>query len=728
MSPLLGILIGIEVVIVLILIAWLVLERQSRAWQGRSDERLAQIDGLLETLGEGVEQAEAEARAYPPDAPDPYGPPARELHRALEQARTDLDSQTRQLDRLREETFLEPGELLRIVWTGFRARPGFYRGHYHDVEALWGSAQELETQLAGAQNLLGRLEGMPWQVAQRSRDLLNAAQSSLGMARALGARGIDKATLVPILESLERSETDLLKQVPDYFLSGTRHQVMDRATKEDTIDAWRRLNDVEMKAQPHIQKVHRWQSVYQALDGYNIGNMALLNRIAVDMEGTANLPEYPIAWQDSRRELQDLRGLQTRIGGPDSRRAPDQLDVDLARAKKLESRARALEAEVAKARRWRDKLAPLLVNPNLAAPQTWMEPASKLHKAAKAYDVRNWATGDKVPSIARDANGLAKRHKNLAAPLIDRPLPEGTLNQKLFDDLQRLTSDLEKYEERLARVTARLVELQAEEQAAQATLDGYLQSLAPLIRHFEGVGGEAQAGSRSAEAQHTANSLETDGQKLSSQLQKRQSGLVSNKARGVEKWASDCPGQLEKMLKDLRAEVEDLDSQLGDQVRATERIAPFDQERAMEEARRLLGTKYTFAPPRAKGTGGNPLGPLVAQANELLDRLVALGGSLSAIREQIREPLRYRYGTLERRRDKAATSLEDLEAMAAEAGPNVSVDVGRIRSQIEDADRGLARLKRSGRTVSQVRHGLDELTRRYEGAADEAAEMARELQ
>ena len=30
-------------------------------------------------------------------------------------------------------------------------------------------------------------------------------------------------------------------------------------------------------------------------------------------------------------------------------------------------------------------------------------------------------------------------------------------------------------------------------------------------------------------------------------------------------------------------------------------MAPFDQERAMQEAQRLLGTKYTFAPPQAKG-------------------------------------------------------------------------------------------------------------------------------
>ncbi len=713
-------------VVAFISLIWLGLEFLTRWCEGRCRQRLAQIVSVLETLNEGIQQAEREGRRFLPGDPPPYGSTARELHQTLEQIRISHVSQMQQLARLPPESFPESHILLGVVWNGFSSRPRYHKQRHNEVEALWQSAQQLEGQVDYVRNLLDELQHKPWDVALRCRDLLRTIQENLKMALALTAIGLESTTLESTTETLERIES-LLRELPGYFLNGTHQQVMAEATKQSTIDTWQALNNSKAQARPYLEQIGRWSSLYRKLGEYLTGSYDLLRQITDEMDEARSLAEYRIIWRESEIELNRLCGLQANIGGIEARRTSGQLSKDLAEAKKLGAWSRALASKVAGAREWREKLAPLLRRPDIVQQQSWMEQARDLDKTIADY-AWGWSADREVQGVLEDAKRLAKRHKRLTAPYLNKPLPEGVLNEQFVNGVQALTSDLERFQQRLQQIDAQLKALQHQEQAAQQTLDIYLANLDTVLRQVEQLSGELRSRPRVADTRRGVIKLQEEGNRLRARLRKRNANQISNIAGDVEKWAKNCPDHLERLSRDLQKEVEDLGWQLQDDVQSLIDMATFSREPAMKTADELLKSRCTFDRPQAKKADQNALEPFVAWACQLLDRLVALERSLAALQEQIGEPVRDRYQTLDLQREQATANLRFLEESAMDAGPDVARQITRIRSIIREADRDLADLRKGGETLDQVRHQLNNLTERYESAATEAAQRAAELQ
>ena len=87
--------------------------------------------------------------------------------------------------------------------------------------------------------------------------------------------------------------------------------------------------------------------------------------------------------------------------------------------------------------------------------------------------------------------------------------------------------------------------------------------------------------------------------------------------------------------------------------------------------------------------------------------------------------MRHWYQTLEGQRQQAHANLRHLQESAADAGPDGALEITRIKSMINEADRDLANLKKRGDTLERVRRQLGALTERYKTAAASTLPNAR---
>jgi hypothetical protein len=452
-------------------------------------------------------------------------------------------------------------------------------------------------------------------------------------------------------------------------------------------------------------------------------NATLLNRVETKMDQVARAPEYPIEWGPYQARLTHLRQAETRIGAIATLRTLDQLSEHVAMADELTRGAQELDADVTQVRTWRDRLIPLLERPELAPKPPWLKQAEDLYTQVSKYAPANWARKHAAHEILTDAGELADRQRRWVPARSSEPLPAGQLDRHL-DRVRQLVADLEGFQERLQCVADTLARIQETEQAARQELETAHQSTERLLTLMD----RARLSFYPAVVKHRQRleRLCQDGRRLVSELERRNRGLVEEKARRVAAWVGSDHKALEALMPQLDVDRKGIEDELRDEVRELQKLAPFDRERAIKEARQLLDVKRPGDVPSTGQGDDDPVARiafLVRQAEELLqdrERLhISLGNVASQIRGRIDGPLQ----TLREARQEALAKFDELVELkrVSEAGwPPLACDTRWAKDLLDYAGRDEKALKDTGGTVSKVLKLLIKLVERYQNLIAEA--------
>jgi hypothetical protein len=452
-------------------------------------------------------------------------------------------------------------------------------------------------------------------------------------------------------------------------------------------------------------------------------NAGLLDRIETKMREAARAQRCPIEWRRYWAKLDHLRRIEESIGPITAHRTPDRLYEQVKMAYQLANEGHRLESSVTEARAHRDELLVLLGRPELATRPMWLIQTEDLHIQASKYAPANWSRECAVSEILNDAKELTKRYQQYVPAHVSQPLPATQLGYRV-DGVKKLANDLGVFRNRFQQVVDTLASIQAIEQAARRELETVHQAVNRLINQMKG--GMPSLATPLIKHQRKLEKLQDSSHKLMIGLEHRTAGLVIEKARNVDSWADSCHKALWAVLKALQAESQEVEAELRGEVEELQELAPFDRERAMKEATRLLAIERPADLPPTSVAGDSiaaEIAHLVNQMEGILRDRASLYPALEDIRSQIRDRVDDLWETSQEARQEALIKFDELVELkrTSEADwPPLLCSTRQAEGLMGAADRDERQLQNSGGTVSNVLKLLRMLIRSYKNVIDEA--------
>ena len=503
----------------------------------------------------------------------------------------------------------------------------------------------------------------------------------------------------------------------------------------DDLDGLDRLGAVTQKANHLVAQLASLEALRGSLEEKFAQGRDRLDELERQLRQLADAGRYPLDRVPFQGELDRIRRQLTALGGT-SPTAPEatpasrttaQLESALASAQVIDQQLRALTTRLAEAREDRRRLVELLdagTRPGAAAQVDWLVWAHDLHARTRGFDEANWTSGPRastdedlrVPQILADAEALNHR-RGLWIPEHKEDLLEPSTLARRVREVQAILTDTEAFQNRLDRITRLLQRLQQTEERVKADLETAYGALDRL----EIVAAGILPAALSEEDNHWSEirAYLSQGYDLDAALDAPAEGTVWEKAVAVADWIAACLATLSDWHRVLQRELDATRASLTRDLGEVSEVAPFDDEPAVVEGRRVV--ELAASPSRSKATPD--AAGLTALSTEVADRLRALAqidkavaDLTSSVLTPLAEPVDH-WHAAQQEAEAAYRQLQRLELQSARQWPPVSCDTASVKAQLDRAAEAQATLAEKGSTIKQVLSEIRDLTERYRRAS-----------
>ncbi|MBN1249491.1 MAG: hypothetical protein JXC32_17650 [Anaerolineae bacterium] len=609
-----------------------------------------------------------------------------------------------------------------------RARPS-------DIADAWGTVAALAPAIEQTAEQAGA-----WQQAyEQAEKALESMCQTVAQTRARFAEIPDALDVTELAEAWKQTEADAEALVACY----------EAPTTED-LAAVERIATTTEAASALAARLSALDDRQATLKTGLARNEEALTQIEQQLRQLADAGRYPLDRVPLQVVADQLHQQARKIGGPQQRRTPAQLEAALSAAEELAHRAQDLATRVAEIREQRRRLIELL-DQQAAAPQVdWMTWARDLHERTHLYAADNWFSSDgldaahavdalqkpneglRVHGIVADAERLAERHKLWMPARVDDPLAPQELERRI-NELTALFAETERFQDRLDQITQRFQVCQEAEEAAKSDL----ATVYGALDRLDIVAADVLPPALAKEENHWTRIRERldEGYELELALGNPGLGTVHEKAARVTRWIEASRHVLTDWQKVLTAELATTSKALNEDLDKLMAIAPLGDEPAVVQAREAAESQVD-APKERRRLGGRMQGrsqqpevrdpsaskaalvgaQLAREVADQLRTLAHLDRTLAALRSEVLVPLaepvaQWRDG--EQRSETAFEDLQRLETASARLWPPLSCDTATVKARFDLADQARDSLYQDGTTVSQVLATVTALTEHY---------------
>ncbi len=274
------------------------------------------------------------------------------------------------------------------------------------------------------------------------------------------------------------------------------------------------------------------------------------------MKQGAQIVPYSIQWGQFRNDFLKLQRDRERVGLLTKKRTIPQLHEDAETGAMLAKKAQRLHRQVDKIWQQREELLPLLQRSDLQTEATWPAEAKELQQQVNQYFRENWSRQHSTNSIEKDAKKLLNRCKS--------EVPKNTLAASTMDvyltNLQSLAKDLDSFHDRVKQVKNELDELKDAEHTAKQQLETISEPLGEILEQMEPI--DRPEDQNIQNQQRKLEKLWKQNEKLQSQLDRRDRGVVAKKVKQAEKWGKNCQKDLQPLPNMIQAEIKAMETEL----------------------------------------------------------------------------------------------------------------------------------------------------------------------
>ena len=296
---------------------------------------------------------------------------------------------------------------------------------------------------------------------------------------------------------------------------------------------------------------------------------------------------YPLAWDESRAVLDNLRSQFAMLGPVHEARTPEQVQQQRGTLDRLTAAYKALAEKVPPLVKQHDALVELLNSPPIREGLSWLRQARTVVASAALYDQKNWAKQDSLPSLPGELDALEAMQSRLAPPDPAATLIESQLGQRL-KDAQELAALHKRLRPRVESIRARLEKIQALEKEGKDRLTGAWNVL-------ERVALLAESNQRLDEI--ISSEIDRLGEEihaLGKELNAHQQGEIEKKALKIQAQTDRVNQALNQWLANLNSALVERVKETDDLLIRLDAIAKID-EPPVEEARALLAREEIAA-------------------------------------------------------------------------------------------------------------------------------------
>jgi phage terminase small subunit len=415
---------------------------------------------------------------------------------------------------------------------------------------------------------------------------------------------------------------------------------------------------------------------------------------------------HPIAWGQSRVVLTKLSQEATTIGTLKKPRTPEQLDLDLDSATRLNEQRKELAQHCQNIDQGHAELLSILAKPEFSQGEEWLQKAHLLIERVNEYDLNNWPSIDGVSKFSDDLQYLEEGLELLVTGNPAESIPELELPQRLEDtrELDRFYQDLRS---RAHNIQTRLDEMQRLEKQARDQLSAAraaLNQLSMLARSNKLL---------TEIASQDVNRLSNSQQQLSSDFDQRQRGSIERKARAAGDLMLKIEQSAATWLDRFNKEVETQGNTLASNLSELDAIATLD-EPAVAEARRLLNSGQSFGSTGADGKPRN-LDEIILELKRRSDYWQTCSGALRAL-EDVSKPVVETHAAASQSRQETKEQFAEISAWlrGTRSWPPTAVSLQAERQELDHLEEQWDLLKQQPNKAITLVAQMSNLSAKYQ--------------
>jgi chromosome segregation ATPase len=501
-------------------------------------------------------------------------------------------------------------------------------------------------------------------------------------------------------------------------LTGVVSQVNAGLTKPD-------LDELPALAQMAADALKDAQATHETLKIAHLGQAELSglissigperDQLVAKLAQLATRSIYPVVWNKSQVQLNDLLQRIDALGPTNKPRTPEQVEKDLAIAKTLQARIRDLADQYQKVASQHAELMPILTALDLASVLVKYQKAQRLADQVAEYNPENWPRQDAVNSFKVDLDAFHNGLRDMVPKNSSLSLKETELAQQL-EQVRTLLEQFLALQQREERIRTRLVELQASENSAQESLSIAQSAINQigLLSNANQTLKEILAG----ELEHQLNIAD----QLSAELGNRQQSLVQKKVQKVSDFYNKAEQASNNWLNKLVVDVKVKKEVITDKIEQLREIADLSEPAIADSQKLLLSLDTNLREGNKPGKKSRfPLAEIMLQykfANDGWQRSLA---STKAI-EDIESSVYDAYQKTEQQRHNAEDLLTQAANWVQEARswPPISITLDAERREFDEIERMREAIRKEQPRAIWLVGRLGDLASRYQAVAEKA--------
>ncbi len=423
-------------------------------------------------------------------------------------------------------------------------------------------------------------------------------------------------------------------------------------------------------------------------------------------------PSYPLNWNKSQVQLNDLSQRIAALGGIEKPRTPALLEKDLTMAKTLQSRVKELENQFHTTAKIYDEIIQVIKSLDFHGTLVKSQKSNRIAAQLAEYNSDNWPRQDGIDDFKADLEVFLNGLKTVVPESATISLKETELPQ-LFNQVKKVTQQARALQNREDRINNRLVQLQTMESEAQESL-----GLARAVLNQISLLANANPALRESQGGEIDRLLVNIDQMIT-ELNYHSQGLVEKKIQKVNdllnKTEQSSNNWLDKLIVDVRVKKEIISEKISHLKSITDLSEP-----AIADARQILETSQPDGDESVLSFTRNriPLSDIFVHyktTNETWQHCISLARAI----DEIEGPVLDAFDKVEQKREDAREQLSQVSRWmsSTKKWPPSSVNLEAQQREYEDIEQMRAStLKGQPRAIWLVGR-LGDLAARYQDLA-----------
>lgn len=561
-------------------------------------------------------------------------------------------------------------------------------------------------------NLKSRFESLLAQCEAWESQRAKAVEIVGGLQRLLQQNQADRQQALPALELGAYDEQIQHIQT----VASSLQQTLDRLEIES-------IPLVAQEASRLFQIVQELQQQFLQAQEQSLQLEGLLNSLAQQLKdlslligSLASKNAFPVQWSQSSASLAAFNRQTNALGAANKKRTPEQVALDLEKARQIESELAALTQHCYQVDEQHKQIAHIIESPDFANLPTWLKSAQKIVTQVGEYAAENWPRQDAVASLQADLQQFQANYLRLVPSDRATPLPENVLSQRLID-LTHLSENYQRLRTRLENVHNRLQQLQIDEKDAQEQLERIsttLSQAAFLVRsnlYLEQIANQ--------EVEYLSRQIENHQEALS----QRQQDVLERKTRAIKASIIRLEQSIHQWLDDLSQDIRQKLDALAKDLAALDVIARLN-EGAVDEARRVLSSGQAYRD-NLVFNSRQGLDELLQELKRRSDFWQTCAAASQALNDQAEPLLEAHQAAAEARQSAQATLAEAANWLRQSRGwPPTTVTLEAERNELNQFETRWQALQNNPERAIQLVGQLSQLSGQYQTLNEKVRQAA----